>query len=270
MFCRILFPALLAVLLQGCVTAYIPFVSEPGYAEIIAEGVRLYPEMFRKAPETEKIGSPSIYIAVNENTVTGSLSVDAAITEISEAFIQAGFPVAENEKQADMIISGSFSVSADSDKNFGGFTDCQAKYRLEAVDAVGHTLTSVEGTVRGMGLTVEDSIVASLANAGRESSKNLIRKIISVYRSRSVVYLEIYNLGTLHELHAFYLKLKEIRGVNNVWMLDYRGANAYFDVSVAYGGSAGNLARGLMETFGTSLKMNRPSLMELEAAVQVK
>lgn len=267
---RIFFPVWIIILLQGCVTAYIPFVNEPGYAEIIAEGQRLYPEMFRKAPETEKIGFPSIYIQVNENTAAGNVPFSEAAKEISAAFMYAGFPSAEDERQADIIVSGSFSASPDSDKGFGGFTDCQTEYRLKAIGAGGGALTSVEGTVRGMGLTMDDSYAASLANAGRESSRNLIKKIIAVYRSRSVVHLEIYNLRTLHELHAFYLKLKQIRGVNSAWLLDYRGANAYFDVSMTSGGSAGNLARGLMETFGTSLKMNRPSQMELEAVVQMK
>ena len=264
-----LFPAFILLMLSACVTAYIPFVNEPGYEEIFGEGKKLYPDMFRKASEAEKIGFPSVYISIDETSDSSLDFFYEAANEISLSFSSSGFKTQKEKNNPGLKIKGSILAEMAADDGFGGFIDYQAKCDLMAEDHNGNKISAYNGSVRGLGLTADDAASAALANAGREASKHLIGGIISYYRSKSIVRLEIYNLRTLQELHAFYIKLKAIKDVQNAWLLDYRGTNALFDVSVESGG-AGNLARALMETFGTDLKINRPSIMELEAAVQLK
>ncbi|MBO4556924.1 MAG: hypothetical protein J5706_09195 [Elusimicrobiales bacterium] len=254
---------------SACIKAYIPFVGEPKYEEIIKQGKALYPDLFISPRETEKIGNPSISISLGETSDIGKDPYSFSSKEMASFLSAYGFSLKQNSN-SDIIIKGSVHAAAGAVSGLGSFLDYKAQCNFVAADArTGRQIASFKNTVAGLGLNPKDAAEAALANAGRDAAKNLARDIISYYRMQSVVRLEVYNLPVLQDLNAFYLKLKGIKGVHNVWLIDYRGGNAYFDVSCAYGG-AGNLARGLIETYGTDLKINRPSLMKLEAVIQKK
>lgn len=267
---RNFFPLLLVLSFSSCITHYIPLVNEPSYSELSQEGKRLYPDLFRSASETEKIGSPSLNIVFQETTDVRNGFYDNAGKEFSVAVKAAGFSVLDSV--GEINITGRFHAVEDSKSGFGGFIDCKAEYSIKAFyrDNIGkdyNLISEFSGNARGLGLNPEDAVIAALENAGREAAKRIIRNITSFYRSRVIVRLEVYNLRNLEELNDFYIKMKTIKGINDAWLLDYRGNNAYFDVS---SDSAGNLARGLMEKFGTRLKISRPDVMELEAVMQTK
>ena len=273
---RNILPLLLVLCFSSCIAPYIPLVNEPTYAELLQEGKRKYPDLFRSASETEKIGSPSVNIVFDETSDVRNGAYSNAEKEFSAAFNAAGFSVSNSG--GEIKITGSFHAVEDSKTGFGGFIDCKAGYSIkvfyrenpvnrENIRKEYKLIEEFSGNARGLGLNPEDAVIASLENAGREAAKQIIKKITIFYRSRMIVRLEVYNLRNLEELNDFYIMLKTIKGINDAWLLDYRGSNAYFDVS---SGSAGNLARGLMEKFGTSLKISRPAAMELEAVMQTK
>ena len=254
---------------SACIKAYIPFVSEHNHYEIIQQGRAEYPELFHSSSETEKIGSPSVVIAINESSDISEESYSYSAKEITAHLSSSGFLLLNNG-DAEITIKGNIRAVKDSDSGFGGFIDYKAQCDIAAINsATGRHIATFKTFIRGLGLTPQDASEAALSNAGREAAKIISREIISYYRSKSVVRLEVYNLKDLPALNSFYLSLKAIKGVSNAWLIDYRGGNAYFDVSCASGG-AGNLARGLIETYGTDLKINRPSLMKLEAVIQKK
>ena len=271
---RLHVPAILLIFFSACIKAYLPFVNEPSREEILNAGRKLYPELFNNPDETEKIGNPSIKFAIDGKDGIGNSAHFYAVEEMFSVLSSYGFST--DDKKPEIIIKGSVNVFADSSKTsggssgFGSFQNYKAACDIKAEEYSGGKQIAVfKSVIGGLGLSSEEAAEAAMANAGREAGKVLAKGIISHYRSIFVVRLEIYNLQNFKELNDFYIRLKTVKGVKNAWLTDYRGGNAYFDVSCSSGG-AGNLARGLMETFGTELKINRSSLMKLEAAAQKK
>ena len=267
---RFFFPAIAIIFLSACIKAYIPFVNEPSHSAIINEGRALYPQMFRQASETEKIGSPSICIDIAESSDMDGKKYSYAEIELRTLLTHEGFVVFKGKCNNAIRISGTILARSGTSSESGSFTVYDALASLKATDMPdGKDISSFSTSTRGFGLEENDAIMGALTNSGREAFKTFKKDIIAYYRLKSVASLEVYGLSTLRDLNDFYLKLKGIRDVKNVWLIDYRGENAYFDVSMQDGG-AGNLARGLLETFGTRLKINRPSYTALEAALQKK
>lgn len=251
----------------ACNVNHMHFLKNSGQ-NVFTEKVKIdYPLLFENVSDIQKINNPVIAVSIEETSQITNEMLQFASTELKNKLISIGYTVTADEEKADIVVKGYVFAEFNTDQGYGGFFDYKAKADFKVVDKTGAHIAEYKNSVRGMALTHPEAAEASLSNCGKYAAKELSSQIISYYRQKYIVRLELYNIFNINVLADFKEKLKNIDGIKDCWITDYSNNYAYIDVYVL-SGSSYDLSQWLMQTFGMKIRINRPNSMCLKAGLQ--
>ncbi len=217
--------------------------------------------------EPQKLGNPVIGFDIPESVDGKPQQTDYAALELKSRFSDAGFITGEKDK-ADILVKGDAQTSFNTKEGLGGFVSYRAGVSVSAVKAgSGETLASEQETAGGIDLNDAAAARASLINAAKKAADPLKDKVLKALRERSIVRLNLANVGSLNELSEFTKLLRNIPAVRASWVRSYEGSAAVMDVAMHKGGAA-DLSQLLMKNGKMPIKINRTSSYDLDAELQ--
>ncbi|PIU17632.1 MAG: hypothetical protein COT18_12975 [Elusimicrobia bacterium CG08_land_8_20_14_0_20_59_10] len=217
--------------------------------------------------EPQKLGNPVIGFEIKESADSTAQQTNYAELELKNRFTEAGFITGEKDK-ADIVIKGEAQTSFNTDKGLGGFISYRAGVSLAAVKTGSlETLASVQESAGGMDLNEPAAARASLINAAKKAAGILKDRILKSLKEKSIVRLNLANVGTMNDLSDFTKILRNIPAVRASWVRSYSGGAAVLDVAMRKG-SASDLSRLLLKNKKRPVKINRTSSYDLDAELQ--
>ncbi len=217
--------------------------------------------------EPQKLGNPVIGFDIAESVDGKPQRTDYAALELKSRFTDAGFLTGEKDK-ADILVKGDAQTSFNTKEGLGGFVSYRAGVSVSAVKTgSGETLASEQDTAGGIDLNDAAAARASLINAAKKAADLLKDKVLKALRERSIVRLNLSNVGSMNELSEFSKLLRNIPAVRASWVRSYEGSVAVMDVAMHKGGAA-DLSQLLMKNGRMPVKINRTSSYDLDAELQ--
>ncbi len=217
--------------------------------------------------EPQKLGNPVIGFDIAESVDGKPQRTDYAALELKSRFTDAGFLTGEKDK-ADILVKGDAQTSFNTKEGLGGFVSYRAGVSVSAVKTgSGETLASEQDTAGGIDLNDAAAARASLINAAKKAADLLKDKVLKALRERSIVRLNLSNVGSMNELSEFSKLLRNIPAVRASWVRSYEGSVAVMDVAMHKGGAA-DLSQLLMKNTKRPVKVSRTSSYSLDAELQ--
>jgi len=216
--------------------------------------------------EPEKLGNPVLGFDMKEFSDSKPLETAYAETELKAAFVDAGFLTGDKDA-ADIVIKGAAETSFNTREGLGGFTSYRAGISLSAVKKGSGALAAVQESAGGIDLNDPAAARASLINAAKKAAGPLKEGILKSLREKTIVHLNLANVGTMNDLSDFTKVLRNIPAVKDSWVRGYAGGLAVLDVAMRKGG-ASDLSQLLMKNSRKPVKINRTSAYELDAELQ--
>ena len=217
--------------------------------------------------EPQKLGNPVIGFDIAEAADSKPQQTNYAELELKNRLIEAGFITGEKDK-ADIVIKGDARTSFNTREGLGGFVSYRAGISLAAVKQGSlETLASVQESAGGIDLNDAAAARASIINAAKKAAEPLKDRVLKSLREKSIVRLNLANVGSMNDLSEFTVILRNIPAVRASWVRSYSGGTAVLDVAMHKGGAA-DLSQLLLKNKKRAVKINRTSSYDLDAELQ--
>lgn len=189
--------------------------------------------------EVEKIGSPIIYIEIenNENDDIKRFVSDF----LSSEFKKDSFRVISDKNNADFIVSAKISTKFNTSQGLGGFQSYSSFITGNIKTPEGEIVGGYNASSSGIGINEVDARNNSVLNSSRKVYPDIKQAIINFYYQKKTVKLEIENISSMNEVFEIIKYLRNIPLIKNATLKSYDLGVAVFDI-LLYKGNANDIA----------------------------
>ena len=174
---------------------------------------------------------PIIAVSVQETVDNQASNTNYSETALKKFFTDNGYKIHLKE-YADVVITG--VVSADYDRDFGGFKSYQTNLSLKASNVYGQEISNEQTTVGGAGITSQAASKAGCENAVSKVSEKMLKDIEKYAKEKAIAYLYVTNVPTVNDMNSLVNTLRTMIEIKDCLVRKYDKDGSLIELYLKY------------------------------------
>jgi hypothetical protein len=174
----------------------------------------------------EKIGSPSVYISINDNGKAPGF----ANNELVSNFKKDTFRVMKDSDSADIIVDGRTDIKFNTSEGLGGFISYSCSISGRIYTKENEMIGAFSGSNGGIGLNDNDAQNNAGINCARKVYSEIKNSIIDFYNQKRIVKFDITNLDSVNDLNELIKYFRNIPLIRTAVVKNYSNSSASIEI----------------------------------------